>query len=399
MTLWSGGINLKPGHEGELLFNTTWKAPSDWIEGNQTISWVASSLEDKVGVLWSKELRQCYGVSLETGKLIWGPTPSQHIIGMWQTEAAIAYGRLYVTGLSGVVYCYNVTTGDLLWTYEARDPYVENLFCENWWLRILFISDGKIYLGHEEHSPNQPLPRGAPFICLNATTGEVIFRVNGLFRQTEWGGKAIIGDSIVATLDTYDLRIYAIGKGPSATTVEAPLTGVPLGSSIVIRGTVMDISPGTKDYRVALRFPNGLPAVADECMGDWMLYVYKQFPRPTNVTGVWVKLDAINVYTGEYIDIGGTHTDPYSGMFTVSWQPPKEGLWWIIAWFPGSKSYWPSSAQTSITVTAAPAAPAYTTIVQVELILITIIIICTCLVTYDIYINRKMLKQATKEKS
>jgi len=61
-------------------------------------------------------------------------------------------------------------------------------------------------------------------------------------------------------------------------TVEAPTVGVPLGSTILIRGTVMDVSPGTKDPRIGLRFPKGVPAVADENMSYWMSYVYKQFP-------------------------------------------------------------------------------------------------------------------------
>jgi len=122
----------------------------------------------------------------------------------------------------------------------------------------------------------------------------------------------------------------------------------------LLRAGFLDISPGTKDQRIALRFPDGVPAVADECMGEWMLYVYKQFPRPANVKGVWVKLDAINVYTGEYLDLGGTHTDE-AGFYTVAWTPPKEGLWKILATFPGSKSYYPSFAQTSIAVTPPPA--------------------------------------------
>ena len=36
-----------------------------------------------------------------------------------------------------------------------------------------------------------------------------------MFRDTRWGGNGIIGDSIIATMDTYDQRVYAIGKGPS----------------------------------------------------------------------------------------------------------------------------------------------------------------------------------------
>ena len=34
--------------------------------------------------------------------------------------------------------------------------------------------------------------------AVNITDGTEIFNAEGLFRQTEWGGKAIIGDSIIA---------------------------------------------------------------------------------------------------------------------------------------------------------------------------------------------------------
>jgi hypothetical protein len=78
------GLSLKQGEEGQVLFNESWAPPSGWIEGNQSISWAGWSAEEKVGVLWSKELRQHYGVSLETGKIIWGPTPSQYYLDQYE---------------------------------------------------------------------------------------------------------------------------------------------------------------------------------------------------------------------------------------------------------------------------------------------------------------------------
>jgi hypothetical protein len=283
---------------------------------------------------------------------------------------------------------------------------------DRWTTVLLFVTDGKVYVGVSEHSPNNPLPRGAPFICLRVEDGSEVFRVNGLLRQTDWGGPAIIGDSIIISMDTYDMRIYAIGKGPTSTSVSASPKVTESGKGIVIEGKVIDISPGTRDTAIQLRFPDGVPAVADESMGDWMLHVYKQFPRPANVKGVWVKIDAINIYTGECLDLGGTHTDE-TGMFTIAWTPPKEGLYKILATFPGTKSYWPSHAQTSIAVTPAPAPleiptpatpeQAQTIQAQIEglqlviVALVAIVIICLCLVTYTIYINRKILRQATKQ--
>jgi outer membrane protein assembly factor BamB len=62
-----------------------------------------------------------------------------------------------------------------------------------------FVADGKIYCGHLEHSALDPKPRGAPFFCLNATDGTLLWKADGLFRQSRWGGRAIIGDSIIAT--------------------------------------------------------------------------------------------------------------------------------------------------------------------------------------------------------
>ena len=48
-------------------------------------------------------------------------------------------------------------------------------------------------------------------------------------------------------------------------TVEAPKAAIDLRSkSLVIRGTVTDISAGTKQKEQAARFPNGVPAVSDE---------------------------------------------------------------------------------------------------------------------------------------
>jgi outer membrane protein assembly factor BamB len=387
--LW--GIDLRPGHEGEKKFNVTWQKPL----GDTAVSWVAASNKERVFVLCVKETRQLYAFDMDTGIKKWGPSEALDIRGVYGVGGAIAYGKLILSiNWAGIINCYDVKNGSLLWTYEVEDPYAHSEMWQKefagdmWPTQLLFITDGKVYIGSGEHSPENPLPRGAPFICLNVTDGTEIFRVNGLLRQTHWGGPAIIGDSIIISMDTYDMRIYSIGKGPSATTITTSPRVVANGQTIVIDGTVMDISPGTKDSSIALRFPNGVPAVADESMGDWMLYVYKQFPRPTNVEGVWVKLDAINVYTGEVLDIGGTHTDS-AGMFTVAWAPPKEGLWTILATFPGSNSYYPSFAETSIAVTgapAAPAAPAYTTL---DLAIIVAVIIAIIIGIANLYIILK----------
>jgi hypothetical protein len=354
------GLSLEQGREGTLLFRNTWNAPSEWVAGNLTFpgmsgGWVAYSSEDKVAVLGLKETREWYGFSLETGDRLWGPTePIVYLDQYFGDGRWIAYGRFYSVGVGGIAYCYNVTTGELLWTYEAADPYTEFLFSSNWWLEPMFVTDGKIYLGHAEHSANQPLPRGAPFICLNATTGEVIWRADGLFRQTHWGGLAIIGDSIIATQDTYDQRVYAIGKGPSATTVGAAPKVLVYGDSTLVEGMVTDISPGTEKYGLTARFPDGVPAVSDANMSDWMLYVYKQFARPDDVIGVEVVVSVLDPNNNVY-EVGRTTSDA-SGFYSCEFTPEVPGKYTVIASFEGSEAYYGSFAETAVSVKEAPTA-------------------------------------------
>jgi hypothetical protein len=126
------------------------------------------------------------------------------------------------------------------------------------------------------------------------------------------------------------------------------------GSSVVVKGMVTDISPGTKDSRLTMRFPSGVPAVAAENMSDWMLYVYKQFPKPADVIGVEVVVSVLDPNGNSY-EVGRATSDA-SGFYSVAFTPPVPGKYTIIATFAGSKAYYGSQAETAINVEDAPAA-------------------------------------------
>jgi hypothetical protein len=153
-------------------------------------------------------------------------------------------------------------------------------------------------------------------------------------------------------MDTYDQRIYAIGKGPSATSVVASPDIATQGSKVLVKGMVTDISPGTQDSAIKLRFPNGVPAVADESMSDWMLYVYKQFPCPANVKGVEVIVEVLDP-NNNYYEVARATSDG-SGFYSATFDPPVPGKYTIIARFAGSKAYYGSHAETAIYVEEAP---------------------------------------------
>lgn len=338
------------------MFDEWWDAPAAWVDGYVTLDYSGATNEAENGVtaVWCKELRKHYGFSTETGEYLW-QTDSEHILSAYgvaqEHSFCFAYGNLYSTGVSGVLYCYDQETGDTLWTYYLDDPYNEPVTGNYWWAVIPIITDGKLYMGHSEHSAENPIPRGAPFICLNATTGDVIWRVNGMFRQTNWGGEAVMGDSIIATMDTYDQRIWAIGKGPSDISVMASPKVSVEGDSVLVEGLVTDISAGTEDYTLAARFPDGVPAVSDANMSEWMLYVYKQLPRPTDTLGVDVTVSVLDP-NGNVYDVGTTTTS--DGFYKLSFTPPVPGEYTVYATFAGSGAYWSSSAVTALNVENAP---------------------------------------------
>jgi hypothetical protein len=336
-------LNLKPGQEGQLLYNQNWNAPPSWTDSNVTLAFRRISTKDDIFVVWMKETRQWWGFSASTGQLVWGPTEPQHYLNIYASSRdTIAYGKLITLGYSGEANAYDVKTGEHLWTYYARDPLNEILWGNNWPMYMGFVTDGKIYLHTTEHSSVDPKPRGANFYCLDIETGEEVFTLN--IRGHHWGESPIIGDSIIAMYNTYDQRIYAIGKGPTATTVSAPNTVIPLGSAVMISGTITDISPGTLEYALKARFPNGVPAVSDASMGEWMKYVYMQFERPMDITGVEVIL-TVTDSNGNTYEIGKATSDS-NGMFSYQWTPEIPGKYTIYATFAGSKSYCGSSAQT-----------------------------------------------------
>jgi hypothetical protein len=358
------GISLNEDNRGSLLFNRReFKAPDEWAAFDFSMAtyqtgWISNafSQEDLVGVFWARESRKNYGFSLETGRLLW-ETETRIYADAWAArEGIISNGKFITSSVGGIIHCYDVKTGKLLWTYENTDKYNESYHGENWWTIVCFVSDGKAYFGHFVHSPTIPLTRGAPFFALDIETGDLVWEIDGAFRQSQWGNRAIIGDSIMVTQDYYDSRLYAVGKGPSEVTVAVSNAITTAGQPIKVTGTVMDISPGTEQDNLRFNFPKGVPAVSDESQSNWMLHVYKQFAKPMDAVGIDITVYAYNIDTKELIDIGTT-TSNARGTYAIDWTPNKEGTYDIWAYFEGTASFYGADAQTELSVYAAPPPP------------------------------------------
>ena len=355
-----------------------------------------SNIKDGVFVMFDESKLQFHCYSIETGDQLWVSEPIESGWAIFTYQYYIAYGKLYAVGYDGHFRAYDIKTGKLVWDFYFGNSGTETVY-GSWPNYSGFnIADHKIYVTNDEHSPDSVLWRGARLWCIDADTGELIWSITGMMRH------GAISDGIYTVLNSYDGIIYTFGKGPSTVEVSAPQTAVPLGTSVLINGKVLDASPAQK----------GTPCVAKESMSAWMEYLHMQKPCPPEVKGVPVDLYAIYP-DGTYNQIGTATTDPLAGgIFSFAWTPPKEGVYTIIAVFKGDESYGSSSAGTGLLVTAAPSVAATaeqvteqtgalrSTIEAVQqsiqptlTAIVVIVIICICLVAYDIYINRKALKQ------
>ncbi|HLN45248.1 MAG TPA: PQQ-binding-like beta-propeller repeat protein [Candidatus Sulfotelmatobacter sp.] len=375
------GVSLKTG---QLIYNKTWADepfPADQLPYSQSCH-VANN--GKLAILMRKGYYNIH--SATTGELLYktetGDYPWDEPGFSAYTQAS-AYGLIYRLGYGGV-YAYDWETGKEVWKYSAIafSPYETPYTNENGTTVYSFnganlVADGKIYVQNTEHTPTQPITRGWGLHCLDAKTGELLWKIIGSMRP------AAVADGYLAASDSYDGHLYVFGKGKSITTVSAPDTAVSKGTALVIKGTVLDLSPAQ---------PN-TPCVSKESMTTQMQYLHKQQPidglwHNETIVGVPVSLTAIAA-DGSSIDIGTATTDGYYGTFSKAWTPPKEGDYKIIASFAGDDSYGSSGASTAISIGPAPATvepqpqvtiPDYTmTILGVGIAVIIAVVIATIL--------------------
>jgi outer membrane protein assembly factor BamB len=358
-----GAINLKPTSRGSLMWMTPYPAPQPQ---NTTIGvtrvYLTTDPVNRVFMMRDKETLVNYGYSIDTGILSWTTQPLPQVPD-WEyfsTSGFTAYGKLYYSGYGGILYAFDTKDGKLLWTYGnggagnstntgLQTPY--GLYP----IHVGSIADGKIYTFSSEHSPNEPLYKNTYVRCINATTGEEIWTLMSWANPGSFMAAGIpTADGYIAYLNLYDHQIYVIGKGPSATTVSASPKVSVHGNSVLVEGSVIDLAAGTKQNEQAARFPNGVPAVSDASMGEWMEYVYMQKPRPTDVTGVEVVVSVLDP-NNNYYEVGRATSDA-NGMFGVAFTPEVPGKYVVYASFAGSGAYYGSSAETFINVEEAPAA-------------------------------------------
>jgi hypothetical protein len=363
-TYFAINLNASKGAIGSIL----WMKTYDPVPGNVSVLMGGVDPVNRVFTEAYKESTKFVGYSMDTGARLW-TTEGQGALDYYGNPAVpnvgqvLAYGKLYSSALGGIVYCYDTSNGKLLWTYGNGGT--GNSTNSEFYLAyghyptfINAIGNGVVYTITTEHTVNTPIYKGSLARGINATDGTEIWTLSdytGEFFTTSFA----IADGFETFFNGYDNQIYSLGRGPSTTSVQAPLTAVTAGNNVVIQGTVTDISAGTKQNEQVARFANGVPVASDASMKDWMGYVYQQKPLPMTFTGVKVSINAYDP-NGNYIHIGDATTNA-NGVFHYTWTAPNvPGDYSVYATFAGTNGYWPSNALTNMNVqsehpTATPA--------------------------------------------
>jgi outer membrane protein assembly factor BamB len=355
-------FSLEPGSEGSFLWDTEFTPPYASAAANITSGGMFTGglgltgvyPEDGVILFESSKQLKRWAYSLDTGELLWESEP-EIPMSFYGTTTNVYEGKLYTYGYGGQIRTYNITTGEILWNYNATVVGQEIGYGGNYPIGISFIADGKLYTVCGEHSPTQPLWRGQNLRCINATTGEEIWKILGFFGgMSPTESNTIMADGIIVGLNLFDSEIYAFGKGPSATTVSAPQTVPTLGSSVTITGTVTDqTETGRRTTNDIWEFSlKGTPAISDEDMGAWMEYLFMHQAKPADAKGVEVILETLDP-NGNFYEIGRVTSD-MNGAYGLTWEPDVPGDYQIFARFEGSGAYGPSSASTYMSITDPP---------------------------------------------
>jgi hypothetical protein len=355
-------VSLNPQSQGNVVWTKPITAPS----GNLSITYSGSEKSLGVFVEKYKETMQYIGYSMDNGAQLWTTDGKQAALNYYasgynaggnQNGAAYAYGKLYVSGMSGILYCYSLTDGKLLWTFgnggEGNSTNSVFQVPGHYPITIYAIGNGVIYTTVTEHTVETPIYKGGMSLAINTTDGSLVWQERFVRGEAQSPPTGAMADGYNVMMNSYDNRIYSIGRGPSQTTVSAPTLSTTFGNSVLIQGDVIDIAAGTKADEQAARFPNGVPVASDTCMTEWMAYVYQQAAQPTGFTGVQVSINVID-QNGNYRNIGTANTDA-TGHYSLVWKPDIEGKYTVYASFLGTEGYWPSTVTTAFNVD--PAAP------------------------------------------
>ena len=282
----------------------------------------------------------------ETGAYKWTYVTGEYFV----ESISAAYGNIYIAGGErNAIHCVDGETGQKKWEYNAPG------FIDYYQIQV---ADNKLYFNSAGIAVSGfPLPGTYPGLtnCVDAMTGELIWSYSTPTAATS--PMLVDGKLIVSTEEDY---IWCHAKGPTTTSVSVASSYIASDASLVISGSVADMSPFSQQHP-ELQSPlvAGVPVV--------LSYVKD---------GAWTDFATVN-----------TASD---GTYMSTWNPPSEGAYKVVARFEGTPSYHWSSGQAVVQVSPATSAAANSNSgIPVEYFIITVVVFAIAVVAVAVILRRR----------
>ena len=136
-----------------------------------------------------REDKKWIGWDMKTGAELWRVDGPQDDWGIFDVGGGFVGDIFYTAGFAGIVTGYNIRTGQKAWEFYSGNSGFDTTYGTWAFYGASIIADGKIFIAHNEHSPDQPLWRGMKMWAINATTGEGIWNISGAYQ----GGRNAMG--------------------------------------------------------------------------------------------------------------------------------------------------------------------------------------------------------------
>jgi outer membrane protein assembly factor BamB len=115
---------------------------------------------------------QFYCFNATTGEVMWVYNPGTEL-GHWASGSAAAYGMVYELNKDGHLYALNVNSGEVVWKYETPSY----LFFPGWPV----VADGKLYATTGQQNSTDPftgeVSHVSEFVSLDAYTGNLLWKL------------------------------------------------------------------------------------------------------------------------------------------------------------------------------------------------------------------------------
>jgi outer membrane protein assembly factor BamB len=147
---------------GDVLWSTRTKGPMIFD----------GSYVDGVFLRGGTDDNTMYCFDADTGEIIWTYTPEEDYPydgGYFTSGTAVAYGNVYEPNKDGYIYAITIATGELAWRYKGPGTLL--------WPGFASVADGKVYVTSGEIAQYGGGQGTSEFVCLNAFTGEVIWKL------------------------------------------------------------------------------------------------------------------------------------------------------------------------------------------------------------------------------